>query len=59
MAVLNAVIETSTGDLLRAGYSDFENDGSFNAGTETFLSDIPTIITKIRGLVNTLKMNRC
>ncbi len=37
----NGVIETSSGDLLRAGRSDFENDGSFDAGTETYKTDVP------------------
>ena len=48
MAILNGVIETSTGDLLRAGFSDFENDGSFDGGTETFRTDVP-FPAKIRG----------
>lgn len=38
---MNGVIETSTGDLLRAGYSDFENDGSFNSETESYRTDVP------------------
>ena len=37
----NGVIETATGDLKRAGYCDFENDGSFDSGTETMRSDCP------------------
>ncbi len=37
----NGVIETATGDLLRAGFSDFLNDGSFNAGTESYRTDVP------------------
>jgi len=38
----NGVIETSTGILLRKGFGvDFENDGSFDSGTETFVQDIP------------------
>lgn len=41
MATQNGVIETATGDLLRAGSSDFENDGSFDAGTETYKTDVP------------------
>jgi len=58
MGTLNAVIETATGDLLRVGYSDFENDGSFDGGTETFFADIPPAIIKIRGVLGALKMNR-
>lgn len=38
---MNGVIETATGDLLRFGNSDFENDGSFDAGTETYRTDVP------------------
>jgi len=37
----NAVIETSSGDLLRAGFADFENDGSFDSGTESYRTDCP------------------
>ncbi len=38
---MNGVIETASGDLLRAGFCDFLNDGSFNAGTETNRADVP------------------
>lgn len=34
------VIETSSGDLLRAGYCDFENDGKLS-GSETSRTDVP------------------
>ena len=37
----NGVIETSTGDLLRWGYCDFLNDGSFDGATETHKTDVP------------------
>jgi hypothetical protein len=37
----NGVIETSSGDLLRAGYCDFTGDGSFDSGTETERTDCP------------------
>ena len=37
----NGVIETSSGDLLRMGYCDFLNDGSFDAVTETHKTDVP------------------
>lgn len=37
----NGVIETSTGDLLRAGYCDFANDGGFDAATETLKTGVP------------------
>ncbi len=37
MAIYRAVIDTVTGNLLRAGYTDFENDGSFDPATETVL----------------------
>lgn len=41
MPTYNGVIETATGDLKRAGYCDFENDGKFDAGTETYRTDVP------------------
>jgi len=44
----NGVIQTATGDLLRAGFCDFENDGAFDSGTETYRTDIP-IPSKIKG----------
>jgi len=37
----NGVINTSSGNLLRAGGGDFENDGSFDSGTETYVTDVP------------------
>ena len=37
----NGVIDTATGDLLRAGYCDFTNDGSFDVGAETVLLSVP------------------
>jgi len=37
----NGVIEIATGDLLRGGFCDFENDGSFDSGTESYKTDIP------------------
>jgi hypothetical protein len=33
--IYNAVIEAATGELLRAGYCDFEKDGSFDGRAET------------------------
>lgn len=38
---MNGVIETVTGDLLRMGFCDFQNDGSFKAATETVRTDVP------------------
>ena len=38
---MNGVHETATGDLLRAGFCDFLNDGSFDAATETYRTDVP------------------
>ena len=35
------VIKTATGELLRSGYCDFENDGSFDSATETYREDVP------------------
>ena len=37
----NGVILTSNGDLLRSGFCDFENDGSFDSGTETYKTNVP------------------
>ena len=52
------VIETATGDLLRAGFCDcFETDGSFNAGTETCRSDVP-FPSKIKGDPDEANMHR-
>ena len=36
---MNGVIETTTGDLLRAGFCDFSGDGSFDPATETCIGD--------------------
>lgn len=41
---MNGVIETATGDLIRKGKTDFENDGSFDPNTETFVADIPSTL---------------
>lgn len=38
---MNGVIETATGDLLRAGYADFLNDGAFNPAVESYRVDVP------------------
>lgn len=50
MATQNGVIETATGDLLRAAAKPygFANDGSFNAGIETVRTDVP-VPAEIRG----------
>ena len=38
----NGVINTTTGNLLRSGSGvDFENDSSFNGGSETYKTDVP------------------
>lgn len=44
----NGVIETVTGDLLRCGFCDFQDDGSFDAATESYKTDIP-FPGKVRG----------
>jgi len=44
----NGVYENATGDLLRCGYCDFENDGSFDSENETQRTDVP-FPGKIRG----------
>lgn len=43
MAIYRAVIDTATGNLLRAGYTDFENDGSFDPETETVVVTDPIL----------------
>jgi len=35
------VIEKATGDLLRAGFCDFEHDGSFDSDLEEIREDVP------------------
>lgn len=37
----NGVVETATGDLLRAGFCNFKDDGSFDAASETYRTDVP------------------
>jgi len=37
----NGVIETATGDLIRAGFSDWENDGDFDSDNESYRTDVP------------------
>lgn len=37
---MNGVIETATGNLLRAGFGDM-NDSAFDAGTESIRNDVP------------------
>lgn len=39
--MMNGVIDTATGDLLRKGFCDFENDGSFDGAKETHKTDVP------------------
>lgn len=53
----NGVYETATGDLLRAGFTDFVNDGSFDSGTETNRSDLP-FPGKAKGSIHHDKMHR-
>lgn len=52
-----AVIETASGDALRAGFCDFGNDGSFDSETETIRTDAPRP-TKIRGDSDETMMSR-
>lgn len=51
------VIETSTGDLKRAGYCDFSADGNFDGGTETQRTDCPQP-AKTRGEAGQSQMHR-
>ena len=51
------VYETSTGDLLRAGYCDFSADGNFDAGSETMRNDCPQP-AKTRGETDQAQMHR-
>ncbi len=53
----NGVIETSTRDLLRDGFCDFENDGSFDSATESYRTDVP-YPSKVRGEEDETKMHR-
>jgi len=57
MATHNGVIETATGDLLRAGYCIFDDDGSFDGANETERTDCPHP-PKVRGDVNETQMDR-
>ncbi len=41
MMAYNGVIETATGNLLRAGFCDFETDGAFDGLNEDQRTDIP------------------
>jgi len=41
MATYKGVIEKATGDLLRVGYVDFENESSFNPSIEEVRTDVP------------------
>jgi len=53
----NCIIDTATGDLLRAGFCDFINDGSFDSGNETGRSDSP-FPAKIKGAPRNDKFHR-
>lgn len=37
----NGIVNKDNGDLLRAGFADFENDGRFNQLTEEYRTDVP------------------
>ena len=37
---MNGVIKTATGDLLRAGYTDFSTSPDFDEGTESYRTDV-------------------
>lgn len=41
MEILNGVIEKTTGYLLKYGYCDFENDGSFDPNTQEQIPNCP------------------
>ncbi len=51
------VIEKANGDALRAGFCDFENDGSFDAVREECRLDAP-LPTKVRGDEDETQMHR-
>jgi hypothetical protein len=53
----NGVIQKSTGNLIRAGFCDFENDGSFDASTEAQRTDVP-FPGKVRGEKDETQMHR-
>ena len=48
-ATINGVIETSSGDLLKAGYCNWSVDGHFDGGTQTYRTDVPCP-PKVKGL---------
>ena len=54
---MNAIIQTTTGDLLRAGFCDFTNDGSFDGATETERADVPYPV-KVKGAEGETEMHR-
>lgn len=54
---MNGVIETATGDLIRAGLCDFSQDGSFDDVTEDYRNDVP-VPPKVRGDKNNDKHHR-
>ena len=57
MALFRGVIETSSGDLLRCGHCVFDDDGSFDGGTETERTDAP-FPGKTRGDAGETQMSR-
>lgn len=57
MATFNTVIETVTGDAIKAGYCDFENDGSFDAANWDMRSDGPRD-AKLKGDPSQSQMDR-
>ena len=57
MSTTNGVIQTSSGDLLRAGFCNFSTDGSFNSGTESYMTTVPDP-AYVKGQVGVTNMHR-
>ena len=51
------IIETTSGDLCRAGFCDFENDGSYDNAVESYRTDVP-FPAKVRGDRDETEMHR-
>lgn len=54
----NGVIQNSTGYLFRAGFCDFQNDGSFDVVNETYDTNLPFYPGKTLGDENYTNVHR-
>lgn len=55
----NCVTDTTLLSVKRYGASDFENDGSFDSGTETYYSDVGLLVEGIQLNYNKIVANVC